>query len=69
MKKDTNGEIFIFLGLVSGSLFKYRENILEEVVNVKMLRHILTPPSNTSGKLSFGLPKTLKNCQSNPSFW
>ena len=41
MRKDNNGDIvFIFLEQVSGMLFKYRENVIQEAAKVNMVKHI-----------------------------
>ena len=56
MRKDGNEKIiFIFLEQDSGTLFRYRENVIEESAELNMVKHILTPPSATrrGGKLDF----------------
>ena len=48
MRKDNNGCIvFIFLERVCGTLLKYRENVIEEVAKVDMVKHVLSSPSTT----------------------
>ena len=48
MKKDSNGQIlFIFLEKICGSLFKYRENILQETANINMVKNVLAAPTVT----------------------
>ena len=64
MRKDNNGDIvFIFLDQVCGTLFKYRENVIEEVAKVNMFKHILSSPSTTrgGGKLDFISSKEMIN--------
>ena len=46
MRKDDNGDIvFIFLELACGTLFKYRENVIQEVAKVNMVKYICSSPS------------------------
>ena len=55
MKDGNEKIIFIFLERDSGTLFKNRENVIEESAELNMVKHILTPPSATrrGGKLDF----------------
>ena len=67
MRKDANREIvFTFLDWVCDSLFKCRLNLIEQVSNVKMIKHILAPPSATRNrKLNFDLSgETIDNLSS-----
>ena len=64
MRKDNHGDIaFIFLERVCGTLFKYRENVIEEVAKVNMVKHILSSPSTTrqGGNLDFISSKKMIN--------
>ena len=46
MRKNGNEKIiFIFLERDSGTLFRYRENVIEKSEKLNMVKHILTPPS------------------------
>ena len=48
MEKDSNGQIlFIFPKKICGSLFKYRENILQETANINMVKNVLAAPTVT----------------------
>ena len=63
-RKDNNGCIMvIFFERVYSTLFKYRENVIEEVAKVNMVKHILSSPSTTrrGGKLDFISSKEMIN--------
>ena len=55
MRKDNGDIMFIFLERVRGMIFKYTENVIEEVAKANMIKHILSSPSTTrrGGKLDF----------------
>ena len=56
MEKDSNGKLLLtFLERICGSLFKYRENVLQETANINMVKNINAAPTVTrrGGKLGF----------------
>ena len=65
MEKDSNGQIlFIFLEKICGWLFKYRENILQETVNINMVKNVLAATKVTcrGEKLDFKSSSKIIDC-------
>ena len=62
MEKDSNGQIlFIFLKKICGSLFKYRENILQETANINMVKNVLAAPTVTAMEKNWTLSPQVKS--------
>ena len=62
MGKDSNGQIlFIFLKKICGSLFKYRENILQETANINMVKNVLAAPTVTAMEKNWTLSPQVKS--------